>query len=76
LDSHLERSIATRMLDQRALEDAVLETLCEQDPQLRAQMARLQPERALPLTLRSVPLVGPLVQRVYRRIARRTGSGR
>jgi hypothetical protein len=76
LDSHLEESIATRMLDQRALDDRVLVEVCQCDPEMAAQLARIQPGRSLTQSIQRIPLLGPLAVRMRRAFTRGQGSER
>jgi len=73
LDSHVKQSVLTRLLDQRATDDSVLIALAIQDPAVAAAMKRLEPESQLRRSIKGIPLLGPLVQKIHRGV---TGSRR
>lgn len=71
----LREAIRTRILDQCALDRDRLAGLCGGQADHSAELVRLERTLALRRVVKSVPLVGPVVRGIYRRVvsARRFG---
>ena len=71
----LARAIRTRLLDQCALDEQRLASLCSAQSDHAAELERLERKLALRRLVKNLPIVGPAARGLYQRIvnARRFG---